>query len=171
MTKIRTFMDRFLAGVCAILFAALVLLVVWQVFSREILSAPSTWSADATSYMFVWLALFGAALMFSERGHIAVTFLANKLPGAAERVMASAVQLIIMMFALAVFIIGGAIASTQAWGQQLSSLPGNVGVLYLAMPVTGVLVIFYAAVHLIQVWQHSEEPAPDEFELSVSEQA
>jgi TRAP-type C4-dicarboxylate transport system permease small subunit len=149
-------LDRVLSVACIILFAVLVVVVVWQVFSRQVLSDPSTWSEEAARYIFVWLGLFGSALVFSERGHIAVDFLVRKFPKPLMRAALIFVQLTIIALAAVVFVYGGWKYVQQSSGQQLSALPFSVGQMYTVMPITGVLIIWYAVTHLIEALRVSD---------------
>lgn len=80
MRALKKASDRVLATACVALFAILIVTVTWQVFTRQVLNEPSSWSEELAKYVFVWLGMFGAALVFSERGHIAVDVVARKLP-------------------------------------------------------------------------------------------
>ncbi|GAB3269088.1 TRAP transporter small permease [Arthrobacter pigmenti] len=151
-------LDRVLEVACVILFAALVLVVVWQVFTRQVLNDPSSWSSVLARYIFVWLGLAGAALVFGERGHIAVDFVVSKLPEIAEKAVAVLVQAIIAAFSAIILVWGGYRVALQSWDQALSGLPLYVGPLYLAMPVAGVLIVLYAIYHSVQVVRSQEPP-------------
>ena len=70
MTTVKNGIDKVLTWVCVVLFAALVLDVMWQVVTRQILNNPSAWSEELAKYLFIWLGLFGASLVFGERGQI-----------------------------------------------------------------------------------------------------
>jgi TRAP-type C4-dicarboxylate transport system permease small subunit len=157
MHAIKKFFDKLLAVACVVLFAVLVVTVVWQVFTRQVIQDPSAWTSELAQYLFVWLGLFGAALVFAERGHIAVDFVVRKLPERAERAVAVFVQLVIVVFAAVILIWGGYRVSAQAWSQALTGLPVNVGPLYLVMPITGVIIVFYAIYHTIAVLRGEEE--------------
>ncbi|WP_051441678.1 TRAP transporter small permease [Arthrobacter sp. H14] len=150
--------DRTLEIACVVLFTALVVVVVWQVFSRQVLNEPSSWSSVLAQYIFVWLGLGGAALVFGERGHIAVDFVVRKLPDSVEKAIAVLVQAIIAAFSVIILIWGGYRVALQSWDQALSGLPLSVGPLYLAMPVAGVLIVFYAIYHSVQVVRSKEPP-------------
>ncbi|MCL3859778.1 TRAP transporter small permease [Actinotalea sp. K2] len=151
-------LDRALAAICVVLFALLVLTVVWQVFSRQVINNPSTWSEEAARYIFVWLGFFAAALVFSERGHIAVDFVVRKLPALVQRIIAVLVQVLIIAFAVIGLIWGGWRASQGAWGTNLTALPTQIGVMYLVMPITGVLITIYALYHVVEVLRGTEAP-------------
>lgn len=152
--------DRTLGVIAVILFAALVVIVVWQVFSRQVMNAPATWTEEGARQVFVWVGLISAALVFGERGHIAVEFIVRKFPRRVEVVIAILVQLVILFFAVVVLIWGGWQAAQNAWTQSLSALPFTVGQMYLALPVSGVLTAFYSLYYLIEIATGREEPYP-----------
>jgi TRAP-type C4-dicarboxylate transport system permease small subunit len=70
--RLKQALDRVLAAASIVLFVLLVVIVAWQVVTRQIIKDPSAWSEEAARYTFVWLGFFATALVFSERGHIAV---------------------------------------------------------------------------------------------------
>lgn len=151
MSALKKVLDRLLAWLCIVLFAALVLVVSWQVFTRQVLGDPSTWSSTTSQYLFVWLSLFGTAYVFSERGHIAVDFLARKAGAGLQKVIGVFTQLVVLAFAGFVLLWGGLRGVGLTWDQNVSGLPVTVGNMYLALPVSGVLIAFYAVHHLYKI--------------------
>lgn len=158
MHTVRSALDKILAGVCVTLFTALVLTVSWQVFSRQVLNDPSTWTEELARFEFVWLGMFGAALMFSERGHLAVDLVVRRLPLRFEKVIAVGVELVVIAFAAVGLVWGGWRAAQLAWTTALSSLPTEVGKMYLVLPITGAAIVFYAGFHIAAVLRGAEEP-------------
>ncbi|WP_222850153.1 TRAP transporter small permease [Allosaccharopolyspora coralli] len=148
--------DRVLATACVALFAILIVTVTWQVFTRQVLNEPSSWSEELAKYVFVWLGMFGAALVFSERGHIAVDVVARKLPEPIQRVVAVGVQLIVLVFAGLTLVWGGLRLTAVGWGQSLTALPGHLGLVYLVMPITGVIIAYYALYHVASILRRDE---------------
>lgn len=151
MSALKRVLDRLLAWLCIVLFAALVLVVTWQVFTRQVLADPSTWSSTVSQYLFVWLSLFGAAYVFSERGHIAVDFVARKAGAGLQKGIGVFTQLTVLAFAVFVLLWGGFRGVGLTWTQNVSGLPVTVGHMYLALPVSGVLIAFYAIHHLYKI--------------------
>ncbi|MBO1752466.1 TRAP transporter small permease [Actinotalea sp. BY-33] len=158
MTAAKNALDRVLTWVCVTLFAVLVIDVAWQVFARQVLNQPSGWSEELAKYLFIWLGLFGAALVFGERGHIAVDVAVRKLPRGVQTVLMVIVQLAILTFAVLALIWGGLSVVDLAWAQNLTGLPVNVGPLYLALPISGVLIAFYTVYHLVRILTGAERP-------------
>lgn len=157
--------DRFLGWLCIIVFVALVAIVAWQVFTREVLNDTAAWTQEAAQYSFVVLAMIAAAYVFSERGHIAVEILIEKLPLRSRRAAAIVIELIVVFFIVSVFIIGGLAVAENSWQQHLSSLPLSIGQIYLIMPIAGVLILFYSLVQIIGILAGTEDPTPDTNDL------
>lgn len=161
MTAVKNVLDRVLTWACVVLFSALVIDVTWQVFARQVLNQPSGWSEELAKYLFIWLGLFGSALVFGERGHIAVDFAVKKLPQALQVAVTVVVQLTILTFTVLVLIWGGFRVVDLAWDQNLTGLPTNVGPLYLALPLSGILIAFYTVYHLVRILTGAERAVED----------
>lgn len=161
MRRVRAVLDRLLAGLCIVIFTALVVIVSWQVFTREIGNYSAPWTEEAARYTFVVLALVAAAYVFSERGHIAVEMLVEKLPERGQLVMGIVIEAIVTAFTLFTFVWGGWRISQNAWDQQLSTLPITVGQIYLVMPVAGLLITFYSVYYMLGILSGAERPTPE----------
>ena len=161
MEVMKRILDKILYWIVVVLFALLVVVVVWQVVTRSVMQSPSTWTEEGARITFVWLGLFAAAYVFGERGHVAVEVLVRKFPEGVERIIAIIVQLLVLFFALVILVWGGYGAAQNAWMFHVSSLPLTVGQVYLALPVSGVLMAFYAIYYLVGLIRGTEAPYPD----------
>lgn len=162
MKAIKDVLDKILRVACVALFAALVIVVVLQVFTRQVLQDPLTWTTVAAQYLFVWLSLLGAAWVFSEKEHIAVDFLTRALKINSTRGLEVAVNVVIALFGAAVLLWGGIRGVGITWSQNVSGLPVSVGMMYLALPISGALVVFYALFHMIEAIAGRGLPSLDE---------
>lgn len=154
-------LNKVLAFLSVVLFTVLVCVTVWQVFSRQVINSPSTWSEELSKILFVWLSFIGSAFLFGERGHIAVDFIARRLPPIGQKVTAAFVQLVILFFALGAMVWGGYLASSIAWEQNLTALPFTIGWVYLIIPIAGVCIAIFALIDFVEVLQGKEPPYPD----------
>lgn len=150
MTKVKGVLDVVLRAICVVLFAALVLLVSWQVFTRLVLNNPSVWTEEAAKYVFIWLSLIGISIATGEKADVAIDFFVTKLPIAWQRWVEVLAYLSTFSFALVVMVWGGYLNASLSWNQLNPVLPVNAGVLYLAVPVAGVLFAFYLFYHLVR---------------------
>lgn len=149
MTIIRTWLDRILRSICVVLFAALVILVVWQVFTRLVLNDPSPWTEEAARFVFVWASMIGIAIAVGEKADVVMDFLVEKLPRQLQRTADILAYLATLSFAVYVLIYGGLKQSALAWTQTNPLLPFTQGQLYLALPIAGFLLAFYLILHII----------------------
>ena len=170
MKKAKGVLDTVLRTTCVVLFTLLVLLVSWQVFTRLVLGNPSIWSEEAARYTFIWLSLIGISIATGEKADVAIDFFVQKVPARWQRWLELLAYLSTLSFAGVVMIWGGYLNASLAWTQKNPVLPVNAGVLYLAVPVAGVLFAFYLMYHLVRTLSPSyagaEQIAPeDEVEL------
>ncbi|UOQ93359.1 TRAP transporter small permease [Halobacillus shinanisalinarum] len=106
MEFIKRTLDKVLGTVCVGLFAFLVTLVTWQVFTRFVLNHPSVISEELAKYCFVWLVLFGAAFVFGENGHMAIHFIKDKLPNRIKMGVEVFIEIVSIVFVLLALILG-----------------------------------------------------------------
>ena len=87
--KFRHGLDTVLSWVCALLFAAMVVVGTYQIVTRYFFGRPSTVSEELLTYSFTWMALLSSALVFGKRDHMRMDFLAQgagdhqRMPGLA----------------------------------------------------------------------------------------
>ncbi|AMM83162.1 TRAP transporter small permease [Martelella sp. AD-3] len=126
-------------------FSGMVICVVWQVMSRYILRAPSIYTDEIARFLFIWMALVGGAYTFGKGRHLAIEILAPALSGWRKQLAQLLVVAVIAFFAVAVMINGGGalVARTLANGQVSPALQMPMGYIYIAIPVSGAVILFY----------------------------
>lgn len=143
-----------------VLFAALVLDVLWGVVSRYWPGIPpSDWTEELGIFLLVWVSLLGSALTYRARGHLGVDYFVSKFDPAAQRWTAIVVELCVLVFAGFGLCYGGVtlVSDTLASGQLTPVLQWKAGYVYLAVPITGVFFVAFALEHLVE----GEPPPPD----------
>lgn len=145
----RTVLNRILSVICAALMGMMTLLVTYQVVMRYVLNNPSTWSEDTLTYSFVWMSLLGAALVFGERDHMNLSLLTDKLKGKPKYVLEIATELVIAGICYVILLKGGMTFMNIGKLQVSPTLHINLHYIYCIMPVTGVLVILYNLINII----------------------
>ena len=151
MRQLRKLLDKVLNVLAGVSFIAMVLLTCWQVFTRYVLSNPSSWSEELVGYLFAWMSLFGAALVTGERGHMNIPILVEKSKPAVQKVLGIFAEIIACIFAIVILVYGGVQITSLAMGQMTSSLGVPIGVFYIVMPVCGVLIALYTIINIIEL--------------------
>ena len=59
-----------------------------------------------------------------------------------------AVNVVILAFAALILVWGGARGVDLTWSQKVSGLPVSVGMMYLALPISGVVMVLYSLFHI-----------------------
>ncbi|EGU32080.1 putative small integral C4-dicarboxylate membrane transport protein [Vibrio ichthyoenteri ATCC 700023] len=152
MKKLVEYINKSLATFTVSLSTFLVLCVVWQVLSRYIIGRPSTVTDELARYLFMWVALIGAAYTTGQKRHLAIDLLTMKLKGKRKLVNELIIQIAIAVFAFVVLVYGGSnlAIKTLATGQLTPALGWEMGYIYFCLPISGALMIFYSVVYGIE---------------------
>lgn len=155
--------DRVTRGAMAVLMGALVLCVVWQVISRYLLNAPSTFTDELARFLLIWVSLLGAAYLSGQNAHISIDVLSERLKPAARRNLAIFINLLIILFAFSVLVIGGGnlVYTTFIYLQLTPTLQIPMAIIYLIGPIFGLLVTFYKLVDIRNLLHDSRPHAPE----------
>jgi TRAP-type C4-dicarboxylate transport system permease small subunit len=126
--------------------AAMVMAVLWQVFTRFILRDPSSMTEELVRFGLIWLGLLGAAYGFGKRYHLAIDLLHRRSSKSGKMGLDLITHVTVIVFAFWVFIIGGfrLVDLTLALGQTSAALEIERGYIYLALPLSGLAMVFYS---------------------------
>ncbi len=134
------------------LVAALVLLVGSGVLARYVFNYSLAWSDELAGLGFVWLTLLGAVAASRRRSHMVIGFLPKQFGPRGQRAIGFYVTAAIVVFLG--FMIGGGIVLTAATMDDKSAvLRMPVGISYLSLPVSGLLMMAYTLREGWVLWQ------------------
>lgn len=141
----RATIDKIIGGLLMVLLSVITLDVLWGVFTRYALGNQASWSEELARFLLIWIGILGAAYASGQRMHLSIDLLGPKLEPAKRRRLQRFIDLIILIFALTVLVIGGLrlIYITQVLGQLSAALRVPMAVVYSVVPLSGLLVIFY----------------------------
>lgn len=162
---------RLLEWTLIVLMALLVLDVLWGVLTRElgifcqwlIRQGIEPWALlprgqderteELAIFLLVWVSLLGAAVAFSAKMHLGVDYFVGKLHGDAQRLMEVIVNLIVIAFAVAIFLVGGyvLVSKTLASGQLTPAMNIKMGYVYLAVPISGAFIVLFAVESIFEI--------------------
>lgn len=153
--------DRVVARALVVLlvgcFAALLVVVGFVVVTRVFSLASAGWTDELIELLFAWLVFGGAALLWREQGHFAVTLVADLVHSPVPRralalliEAANVVFLVVFTMYSCAWIVDAAEASpvfaiSRAWW-------------YGALPVSGVLMIAYSIARIVALLTGAPRP-------------
>ena len=150
MKKIKLKIDKILEISVISLMSGIVLAILWQVISRYVFRSPSEYSDELSRFLLIWMGLLGATYATGMKYHIALDFFAKKYLQKKQKQIDIFIQVLILLFAISVMIIGGIrlVYITLSLGQISSSLQVPLGYVYSVLPLSGLLISFYSIYHI-----------------------
>ncbi len=151
MMHARQWLDRSLGAVLAGLMGLAVANVVWQVVSRYLLDAPSSFTDELARFLLVWIGLLGAAYGVGQRLHLAIDLLPATLDRKWNRTIEIAGSVLVLGFAIGVLTLGGGrlVELTASLGQTSPALGVPMALVYLVLPLTGLIIAAYVVFDLV----------------------
>ena len=136
-----------------ILVSVLVVDVLWQVFSRYLLSSPSSFTDELAGFLLIWVGVLGAAYVAGRKEHLAIDILVQRSPPARQRRLQFIIHTLILLFALFVMVIGGTslVYTRFVLDVKSAALQLPLGYVYIVLPLSGLIIIFYEILHLLQL--------------------
>ncbi|MCV9389061.1 TRAP transporter small permease [Reichenbachiella ulvae] len=150
---LRQRLDSYLETVLSVLLGIMVLNVLWQVASRYLLNDPSAFTDELARYLLIWVGLLGAAYATGKHMHVSIDLLISKMDPKHLELHGKVIRIIILFFAITVLIIGGTrlVYITFILGQTSSAMQLSLGYVYMALPLSGLLVCYYTICDIFKI--------------------
>ncbi len=145
--------DKILEYSLITILSILVIDVLWQVASRYLLASPSTFTDELAGFLLIWVTLLGAAYVSGQNKHLSIELLISKMNAKNAKKLQFFIHIIIITFTFFIMIIGGLwlIYTRFHLGQVSAALQLPLGYVYMALPVSGIFIIYYSVVNLIEI--------------------
>lgn len=139
-----------LSILCAILLSFMTILVLVQVFTRYVLGNPAAFTEELVKYSLIWTGFVGATYAFSTREHMALEYYRDKLPRKTRNTIVISIDVLIILIALLLFVIGGTnlVFSSTRVHSALLGIPRSL--VYLIGPVSGVFIVFIQILNIME---------------------
>ncbi len=146
----RRTLDKALEKVLIFLMVLMVVDVVWQVASRYLVGIPSTFTDELAGFLLIWLGLLGAAYASGKGQHLAIELLPSKLNEKNRAKLDIFINVMIILFALPVMLIGGSnlVYLTFLLEQRSASLGIPLGYIYTCVPLSGLFITLYSGFNI-----------------------
>jgi len=150
MTKIYNRINRIIEFVLILIFALLVVDVLWQVFGRYVLGKSFSFTEEFARFALIWLSILGAAYLNGKREHLSMDFLLRKLDPEQLPKRMKIIEIMMFVFALIVMVIGGGnlVYTTLYLGQISPAMHVSLGYVYAIVPISGLLIMFYSVYNI-----------------------
>lgn len=144
--------DFILGAFLSILMAIITIDVLWGVFTRYILGHQVSWSGELARFLLIWIGILGAAYVAGQNMHLSIDLLAPKLNDRNRKHLFNFINLLVILFAFFVMIIGGGrlMYISQILGQLSPALQIPMAFVYGIIPVSGILISYYKILEIFK---------------------
>ncbi|MBN2684272.1 MAG: TRAP transporter small permease [Pontiellaceae bacterium] len=152
LVGIKNRLTQILNGVLIVLVGLIVVDVVLGVITRYIVGKQVQWTGELACFLLIWISLIGGAVAFGTKGHLGVDYFVGKLHPDVRKIMAIVVHVIVLFFAVAIFLYGGSriVINSLLVEQTTPALHWKMGLVYLALPISGLFMVIYTIENLIE---------------------
>ena len=150
LNNLKNKIDAVLKWILVVIMAVMTTNVLWQVFSRFVLQNPSSFTDELARYLLVWVGILGAGYVAGQKMHLAIDLLSTKLEGRSKSYLEIFIESCVFIFSLVVMVIGGIrlVFITLNLNQISAALQIPLGYVYLAVPISGLLMMFYSVFYI-----------------------
>lgn len=162
MKKLLDILDRILMWIAGGLLCLMVSVVLIQVAMRYVFNAPTAWSEEFSTLLFVWMTMLGIPLALRHHQHIAIDLLAQKSRGLPKKILAISSNLFFLGTFTAVAYLSIKILPA-AHRQNISGISDALGInfplsiTYIAVTVGSVFIVVFAIEKMFELTQAAEE--------------
>ena len=150
---LRKRIDKILGRTLVVIMSIMVINVLWQVFTRYVTGNPSSFTDELARYLMIWIGILGAAFVAGKNMHVAIDILPSRASAKTQRKLKIIVTMLIILFVFFAFIVGGSrlVYISYILGQQSPALQIPLAVVYLIIPISGLLIIYYKVSDLLNL--------------------
>ena len=142
-------------------FAALLTMLLANVFSRNFLTGSITEVEEFSKFVFTWMMFMGISIGVYHKKHLGVEFVVEKYPKKVRRAFVLMSDILTMVLFLVLTVYGFKYsASTMRMFSPILHIP--YGMVYLCIPLCGIFSLFYCVVRIVDDFCQATEKGGEE---------
>ena len=135
--------------------AGIILSVQCQVVGRYIFNDTPTWAEALALQLVLYVTAFGVAVGVRDAGHIGLESLVSLLPEAARLKIEILIHALVALFG-GIMVQSGWLWTKLKWSELDPMLHMPVGIDYLALVISGVLIVMFSVEHIVALLRDEE---------------
>ena len=143
---------KFLNIIIVAMFSFMSIAVFIQIIFRYLLHQPIYWSEEFPRFILIWLTFLGSAIAMKNRSHLSITLLTNRLSVQKRKWVQFFANSLSLLF-ISILVWGGIIITNLTMPNRTAALQMPTGLVYLAVPVGGILMFFYLLKNTIELFK------------------
>ncbi|MDK2801009.1 MAG: TRAP-type transport system small permease protein [Clostridiales bacterium] len=143
MKSLKAFFDKLVLTVTSTLFGVMVIIVFMQVIFRYVFQNSLSWSEEVARYIFVWLVFLGAGYVLGQNAHVNLDAVVTRLPKTFRLILSKVNAILLFAYSFIITRYGFELFKV-GMRQRSSALQIPMHIIYIVLPVSGVLLMFYS---------------------------
>lgn len=135
------FIDKLEEWIGGTLFMGMFIVLIAQIFARQVFGRPLMWSEELSSLIFVYVGMLGISMGIRNQTHVLIDFLCSRFSPRMQKVVFTISQIIIFICIIFMGYLGN-ILYKKKWIFELVSLKISSGWMYLALPLISILMLY-----------------------------
>jgi TRAP-type C4-dicarboxylate transport system permease small subunit len=136
-------------AVASIAIAVMVVIIGWSVYTRYVLTEGSFWAEPIAIALAVQMTFYGAAACYRANAHISIDFMTRSLDGGASILASRLVDILMLIISVAMVWYGIGLVKTTYFQVYPEFQHIRVGVVYTALPGSGLVTLLFVLERLI----------------------
>lgn len=137
-------------------FAALLIMLLANVFSRNFLTGSITEVEEFSKFVFTWMMFMGISIGVYHKKHLGVEFVVEKYPKKIRRLFGLISDLLTIVLFLILVIYGFKYSSsTMRMYSPILHIP--YGMVYLCIPLSGIFSLFFCVARVVEDFCQTDE--------------
>lgn len=147
--NIMDYLAKFVEFVMVSLTVVMIALVTYQVFERYVLQYTPPWTEELAVYLMIWFGIIGIAAGVRRKSHMALEYFADKMPKPVQKGL-RLFNYVLMLIYTSVLVYEGMNMVQFTMSQKSPAIGLPVGYVYLALPVSAVLMVLFLLEALVK---------------------
>ena len=143
---------KFLNFIIVAMFSCMSIAVFIQIIFRYLLHQPIYWSEEFPRFILIWLTFLGSAIAMKNRSHLSISLLTNRL-SVKKRIAVQFFANLLSLLFISILVWGGIIITILTMPNRTAALQMPTGLVYLAVPVGGAIMIIYLLKNTIELFK------------------
>lgn len=147
---------KVLYWLCSIAMLSMMFLIFFQVVARYALNNSLTWSEELGRYLFIWMSFLGMAAAVKMKSHVALDVIFGYISKGTARYLRMFNSMLIALLGIAIVYSGSAMMEVGMF-QTSASLKIPMHIIYVVMPISGILMLYFAVIEAIRAYRRVDE--------------
>lgn len=139
LSKITDLVNEAINWIVVVMFSALIISCVTQVFMRSVLNSSPPWTEELARYTFMYVNFIGAVICVREKSHARVTIILDALGGTAHKAL-EIVADVVTLFVSYIMIRYGTACVMQVSMQHSPAMRVCMSFVYFCIPLAGTFI-------------------------------